>query len=106
MCHLLEAARRHVAKVALEDARHGALPAQLFGGHPHPIFPPRGLGARGLAVPCSCPRAGEGTVTWLEPAERPAGTPGPCSASGNLYKRKPMFPFKLTKAETGAREAL
>lgn len=26
--------------------------------------------------------------------------------SRNLYKSKPMFPFKLTKAEKGAREAL
>lgn len=107
MCHLLEAARRHVAKVALEDAKRGALPAQLFGGYPQPHFSPRGLSTRGLAVPCSCPRAGAGAVARLEPAERPASAPGPLLClSRNLYKRKPMFPFKLTKAETGAREAL
>lgn len=73
---------------------------------PSPIFPPRGLSAPGLAVPCSCPWAAEGTVAQLELAERPASALGRCSASCNLYKRKPMFPFKLTKAETGAREAL
>lgn len=70
---------------------------------PSPIFPPRGLSAHGLAVPCPCPRAAEGTAAQLELAERP----GPLLClSHNLYKSRPMFPFKLTKAETGAREAL
>lgn len=107
MCHLLEAARRHVAKVALEDAKRRALPAQLFGGYPQPHFSSQG-------TRCSWPRcplllsAGWGGDSDTAGAGRaPCRRPGPLLClSGNLYKRKRMFPFKLTKAETGAREAL
>lgn len=104
MCHLLEAVRRNVAKVALEDAKRGALPAQLFGGYLQPHFSPQG-------TRCTTPlllSLGWGRVSGMAGAGRvPCKRPGPLLClSGNLYKRKPMFPFKLTKAETGAREAL
>lgn len=85
MCHLLEAVRRHVAKVALEDAKRGALPVQLFRGYLQPHFSPQETRVRGLAVPCSRPQAGEEAVARLEPAECPAGAPGPCSACLVIY---------------------
>jgi len=97
-----------VAKVALEGAKRGTRAAQPFAGcawrmSPTLFFHPRGLGVCGLAVPCSHPWAGEELPAWLQLAEHPGH---PLCLSRDLYKSKPMFPFKLTKAENGAREAL
>lgn len=96
-----------MAKVALEDAKRGALPAQLFGGYPQPHFSPQGTQCSWPCCPLLLSLGSRGDSGTAGAGRASCERPGPLLClSRNLYKRKPMFPFKLTKAETGAREAL
>lgn len=109
MCHLLEAARRHVAKVALGGCQ--ARVPQLFGGSqrmsPTLFFPPGDTRCLWSCCP-RLPSLGRRGATGAAASGRaPCDRPGPLLClSRNLYKSKAMFSFKLTKAENGAREAL
>lgn len=69
---------------------------------PLPLPAAEGLCARSL------PAVGrEGASSRAADGSSPLAAQGPCSASPVIYTRAElMFPFKLTKAENGAREGL